>query len=179
MSGKQHSRTASRRRHVLTAIAVAAALALLVVVVVAVGKFRPVAAPTVAALDQSRKNSSKVVLAIAVPDKCEKGELLVRYDRGRHGLTVDASYRRKSVFAPKDFSCTPVLRTSGSVVRVVFTPKPVVGGKPVQINAQPDWIMDKSQPVARPVLFVDEFSPVPGSPEPRLDVRIEQDSDLG
>ena len=144
-----------------------------------VAKLRPIAAPIVSALEPRSGGSAELVLAIAIPDRCERGELRVRYAESLRGVSVKAAYRRTSILPPADFSCEAILRLSGRIVRIAIRPESGLEIESDRQGFEPKSIMDHSQSVPRPVVYVREFSPEPQERVgPGLEVEIERVSKL-
>lgn len=132
------------------------------------GKMRPIAAPIISATESTRNGSSEIELAILIPQRCEEGELSVRYVERNSGIAVKSQYRRKSILPP-EFSCTLMLLEFGYVVKVVISRIERESG------SRPKSIADLSQPVARPVVYVDQFRADFEAPYgPGLDVKVQR-----
>ncbi|MGB1583918.1 MAG: hypothetical protein ACPHCI_09050, partial [Solirubrobacterales bacterium] len=138
-------------------------------------KMRAVDAPIVSAMEKS----SGVVLAIAIPDRCEKGKLYVRYMEDADSISVKARYARRSVLPPSDFGCEAKLRLNGLVVKVVLNHKSDDVIDSGRNNLKPKFIFDESQAVSRQVVYVTEFSPEPRRAlGPGLELQVERVSSL-
>lgn len=142
-------------------------------------KMRPIAAPIVSAVEPRSSETSELELAVLIPQRCEKGEILVRYVERASGISVKAQYRRKSILPPTEFECTLELRRFGSIVRVAIDSSPRMNAGSSKSVSRPKLIADQSQSVARPVVYVRAFSSDFEEPfGPGLDVKIERVSRL-
>lgn len=171
----QNSLTDSSTRRLLLLASTLILIGLVLAAGVLAVKMRPVDAPIISAIEQNGRGSSEVVLAIAIPDRCEKGKLHVRYVEGPHAIHVKARYARKSILPPSDFSCEAILRLNGLVVKVALDLESSDRIDTNRSNRKSKFIFDKSQSVPRQVVFVKEFSPEPQQQfGPGLEVKVER-----